>query len=140
NSGVILSQVFRGMAESVAGKRRADASDLAAALVAGTRTAYSAVARPVEGTILTVAREAAEAATAAAERGDPLEAVLSVATAAARRAVERTPDQLAVLREAGVVDAGGQGLFRALEGPSRPLPSWGLTNRAGSIEWRSRRR
>jgi uncharacterized protein len=116
NSGVILSQVFRGMAESVAGKRRADARDLAAALAAGSRTAYGAVARPVEGTILTVAREAADAATAAAERGDPLEVVLAVATDAARRAVERTPDQLAVLREAGVVDAGGQGLYRALEG------------------------
>jgi DAK2 domain fusion protein YloV len=116
NSGVILSQVFRGMADTLSGKRRADGRDLAAALTAGTATAYSAVARPVEGTILTVAREAARAATAAAERGEPLETVLAIATDAARQAVERTPDQLDVLREAGVVDAGGQGLYRALEG------------------------
>ena len=116
NSGVILSQVFRGMADTLAGKRRADGRDLAAALTAGTETAYSAVARPVEGTILTVAREAASAATVAAERGEPLETVLAIATDAARQAVERTPEQLDVLREAGVVDAGGQGLYRALEG------------------------
>lgn len=116
NSGVILSQVFRGMADSISGKRRADARDLAAALTAGTQTAYNAVARPVEGTILTVVREAAAAAVAAAERGAPLSEALAVATEAARVAVERTPEQLDVLREAGVVDAGGQGLYRALEG------------------------
>ena len=116
NSGVILSQVFRGMAESIAGKRRADARDLAEALMAGTRSAYSAVARPVEGTILTVAREAAHAAAEAADRGEPLGTVLAIATDAARRAVARTPEQLDVLRDAGVVDAGGQGLYRALEG------------------------
>lgn len=121
NSGVILSQVFRGMAESAAGKRRADGRDLAEALMAGTRTAYSAVARPVEGTILTVVREAAQAAHEAAERGEPLGVVLVAATDAARRAVERTPEQLDVLREAGVVDAGGQGFYRALEGALRAL-------------------
>ena len=116
NSGVILSQVFRGMADSVAGKHHADARDLAEALKAGTTTAYGAVARPVEGTILTVVRAAAEAAEAAAERGDDLDAALLAATQAARDAVARTPEQLDVLRAAGVVDAGGQGLFRALEG------------------------
>ncbi len=121
NSGVILSQVLRGMAESVAGKRRADGRDLAEALMAGTRTAYSAVARPVEGTILTVVREAANAAAEAAERGEPLGSVLAVATDAARQAVERTPEQLDVLRVAGVVDAGGQGLYRALEGALRAM-------------------
>jgi len=121
NSGVILSQVLRGMAESVAGKRRADARDLAEALMAGTRTAYSAVARPVEGTILTVAREAARAAAEAADRGEPLGTVLAVATDAARLAVERTPEQLDVLREAGVGDAGGQGLYRALGGALRAM-------------------
>jgi hypothetical protein len=116
NSGVILSQVFRGMAESVAGKGRADARDLADALAAGTRTAYAALARPVEGTILTVVREAAAAAQVAADDGASLGEALAIATEAARRAVARTPEQLDVLREAGVVDAGGQGLFRALEG------------------------
>jgi DAK2 domain fusion protein YloV len=116
NSGVILSQVFRGMADSVAGKHHADARDLADALKAGTETAYGAVARPVEGTILSVVRAAAEAAEAAAERGDSLDAALLAATQAARDAVTRTPEQLDVLRAAGVVDAGGQGLLRALEG------------------------
>jgi len=116
NSGVILSQVFRGMADSLAGKDRADARDLAEALRAGTTTAYGAVARPVEGTILTVVRAAAEAAEAAVARGDGVDATMIAATEAARDAVARTPDQLDVLRAAGVVDAGGQGLFRALEG------------------------
>lgn len=116
NSGVILSQVLRGMAESAAGHRRADARLFAEALEAGTRTAYAAVARPVEGTILTVVRQAARAATEAAERGEPLGAVLAIAAEAANEAVARTPEQLDVLRHAGVVDAGGQGLFRALEG------------------------
>jgi DAK2 domain fusion protein YloV len=116
NSGVILSQVFRGMADSLAGKDRADARDLARALKAGTETAYGSVARPVEGTILSVVRAAADAAEVAADRGDSLDATMTAATAAAREAVARTPDQLDVLRAAGVVDAGGQGLFRALEG------------------------
>ena len=116
NSGVILSQVFRGMADSFAGKERADAGDLAAALTAGADTAYGAVARPVEGTILTVIREAAHAATAAADRGETLAGAMLAATRGARDAVARTPQQLDVLRQAGVVDAGGQGLYRALEG------------------------
>ncbi len=116
NSGVIASQVFRGMAEALGGKRRFNGLDLAFALGEGTRAAYGAVAHPVEGTILTVIREAAEAAVAAAEQSPDIEAVLAAAVAAADASVARTPSLLPILREAGVVDAGGRGLFRLFEG------------------------
>ncbi|HEY4633383.1 MAG TPA: DAK2 domain-containing protein, partial [Candidatus Limnocylindrales bacterium] len=116
NSGVIASQIFRGMAEGLAGKRRFNGLDLAHALDRGTKTAYGAVAKPVEGTILTVVREAAAAAVTAAERNNDIEAVLGAIVDAAERAVARTPSLLPILREAGVVDAGGQGLYRLLQG------------------------
>ncbi len=116
NSGVITSQIFRGMAEGLGGKRRFNGLDLAHALTQGARTAYGAVAKPVEGTILTVIRESAEAAVVAAERDNDIEAVLSATVAAAEKSVARTPSLLAVLRDAGVVDSGGQGLYRLFEG------------------------
>jgi DAK2 domain fusion protein YloV len=116
NSGVITSQIFRGMAEGLGGKRRFNGLDLAHALDRGTRTAYGAVAKPVEGTILTVVREAAAAAIGAAEHRNDIESVLGAVVAAAERAVARTPSLLPILREAGVVDAGGQGLYRLLQG------------------------
>jgi DAK2 domain fusion protein YloV len=116
NSGVITSQILRGLADGLAGKRHFNGLDLAHALREGSRTAYSAVARPVEGTILTVIREAAEAAVARAEQTNDVEAVLVATVEAAEQSVARTPSLLAVLREAGVVDSGGQGLFRLLEG------------------------
>jgi fatty acid kinase len=116
NSGVILSQVFRGMAEGLGGKRRFNGLDLAHALSEGARTAYGAVAKPVEGTILTVIRESATAAVAAAEHDDDLETVLGAAVDGAEKSVARTPSLLAILREAGVVDAGGQGLYRLFQG------------------------
>jgi hypothetical protein len=116
NSGVITSQILRGIAEALAGKRRFSGLDLAHALTQGTRTAYGAVSKPVEGTILTVIREAAEAAAVAAETDEAVEPVLAAAVAGAEAAVARTPTLLARLREAGVVDAGGQGLFLLLEG------------------------
>jgi hypothetical protein len=116
NSGVITSQVFRGMAEGLAGKRRFNGLDLAHALSQGARAAYSAVAKPVEGTILTVIRESAAAAVTAAERDSDLETVLAVTVDAAEKSVARTPSLLAILREAGVVDAGGQGLYRLFQG------------------------
>ncbi len=116
NSGVITSQIFRGMSEGLAGKRRFNGLDLAHALDRGTRMAYGAVAKPVEGTILTVVREAAAAAVTAAERENDIEAVLGAVVDAAERAVARTPSLLPILREAGVVDAGGQGLYRLLQG------------------------
>ena len=116
NSGVITSQIFRGMAEGLDGKSRFNGLDLAHALSEGARTAYGAVAKPVEGTILTVIRESASAAVAVAERDPDIESVLGATLEAAERSVARTPSLLAILREAGVVDAGGQGLYRLLQG------------------------
>ncbi len=121
NSGVILSQIWRGMARHLDNKEWLTASDLAAALEEGVRTAYRGVIRPVEGTILTVAREAAEEATLAAGRTTDLSAVLERAVRRAWDALSRTPDLLPVLAEAGVVDAGGQGLCVILEGMMRAL-------------------
>jgi DAK2 domain fusion protein YloV len=116
NSGVITSQIFRGIAEGLAGRARFNALDLANALRLGVDRAYGAVAKPVEGTILTVARQAAGDAVAAAERSNDMDAVLAAAADGAERAVALTPSLLPILREAGVVDAGGQGLYRLLQG------------------------
>lgn len=116
NSGVITSQIFRGMAEALGGKARFNGLDLAHALSQGARTAYGAVAKPVEGTILTVIRESAEAAVRTAEASNDIETVLRATVEAAERSVARTPSLLAILREAGVVDSGGQGLFRLFQG------------------------
>jgi DAK2 domain fusion protein YloV len=116
NSGVITSQILRGIAEGLAGKTRFNALDLANALDQGTKAAYGAVAKPVEGTILTVIREASAAAVVSAEREPTLDAVLGTTVSAAHAAVAKTPSLLPILREAGVVDSGGQGLFRLLEG------------------------
>ncbi len=116
NSGVILSQVVRGMAEGFAGKRRFNGLDLAHALALASTAAYGAVPRPVEGTMLTVIREASAVAVETAERSNDLEAVLWAATHAAARALDKTPSLLPVLREAGVVDSGGAGLLRLFEG------------------------
>ena len=119
NSGVILSQILRGMAHALAGRPRMGPLDLAHALATGSQTAHSAVLRPVEGTILTVVREASAAAVSAAEHDPDMEAVLGAAVEAAEQAVARTPSLLPVLREAGVVDAGGEGLYRILQGALR---------------------
>jgi DAK2 domain fusion protein YloV len=116
NSGVITSQIFRGMSEGLAGKRRFNGLDLAHALSQGAKTAYGAVAKPVEGTILTVIRESAVGAVDAAERDNDIETVLGATLAAAEKSVARTPSLLAILREAGVVDSGGQGLYRLFQG------------------------
>jgi hypothetical protein len=116
NSGVITSQIFRGMAEALGGKKRFNGLDLAHALTEGARTAYGAVAKPVEGTILTVIRESAAGAVEAAEHDDDIESVLAATLAAAEKAVAKTPSLLAILREAGVVDSGGQGVYRLFQG------------------------
>ena len=121
NSGVILSQVFRGIAEGLEGKHRFNGLDVANALSMGSRTAYAAVVKPVEGTILTVVREAAAAAVEAAERENDIEVVVRIALEAADRALARTPSLLPVLKEAGVVDAGGAGFYRVLQGAYREL-------------------
>ena len=116
NSGVITSQIFRGMAEALGGKRRFNGLDLAHALSEGAKMAYAAVAKPVEGTILTVIRNSADAAVEAAEHDDDIESVLAATLLAAEASVARTPSLLPILREAGVVDSGGQGLYRLFQG------------------------
>jgi DAK2 domain fusion protein YloV len=119
NSGVILSQIWRGFAEGVADKHRITARDFAHALSAATTTAYRAVLKPVEGTILTVIKDAGQAAVAAADKLNSFSYVLEETTRAAKVSVARTPSLLDKLREAGVVDAGGQGLYVLLDGIRR---------------------
>ncbi|MEI8001643.1 MAG: DAK2 domain-containing protein [Actinomycetes bacterium] len=110
NSGVILSQILRGLADEVGAAPRAGVSSVVAGLRTGADAAYAAVMHPVEGTILTVAREAAAAATEAAEAGGDLIGVLDAAARVAHETVARTPEMLPALAQAGVVDAGGRGL------------------------------
>src|SRR5487761_1086345 len=129
NSGVILSQILRGFAQAVGDRDRMDAAAIAAALGEGARIAYKAVMKPTEGTILTVAREAADAAQRAAAGSPDIRVVLEETVQQAHAAVERTIDQLAVLREAGVVDAGGFGLAVILEGLARALMEAGGSGR-----------
>ena len=119
NSGVILSQVFRGFARGLENLESFDTVQFASALREASATAYKGVIKPVEGTILTVAREAAEAAVAAAAASDDLVWVLEQVAREARDSVTRTPRLLSVLADAGVVDAGGQGLYIILEGMLR---------------------
>ncbi|MBI2329525.1 MAG: DAK2 domain-containing protein [Chloroflexi bacterium] len=122
NSGVILSQIWRGLAQSLAETKSFSGSDLADALQQASITAYKGISNPVEGTILTVAREAAAAARAQAANGNnDLVAVMGAAVHAANESVANTPTLLPVLRDAGVVDAGGQGLYTILEGALRYL-------------------
>ncbi len=117
NSGVILSQIFRGFAKHVQGKSELTPAELADALEEAANAAYRAVIKPTEGTILTVAREAGKAAQAAAAAPNAaINTVIRAATRAAKAATDKTPTQLAILREAGVVDAGGYGLQVILEG------------------------
>ncbi|TMF67698.1 MAG: DAK2 domain-containing protein [Chloroflexi bacterium] len=117
NSGVILSQIFRGFARAVEGKSALTPAELAAAFEEAANAAYRAVNKPTEGTILTVAREAGRAAATAASTPDAnVPRVIAAAAAGARAAVLKTPSQLPILRDAGVVDAGGFGLQLILEG------------------------
>jgi hypothetical protein len=116
NSGVITSQILNGMARGLARKRRFNGLDLAHGLALGSETAYAAVKKPVEGTILTVIREASVAAKVAAELDDSIETVLAATVDAAEKSVARTPSLLPILREAGVVDSGGEGLYRLFQG------------------------
>lgn len=116
NSGVILAQFLRGLAGGLEGKERWDGRDLASALQEACTAAYGAVAKPVEGTMLTVIRELAEAAQRVADNGADVLATWEAAYLASRESVARTPTLLPVLREAGVVDAGGLGLSVIMEG------------------------
>ncbi|MFV0557105.1 MAG: DAK2 domain-containing protein [Enterococcus sp.] len=116
NSGVILSQLFRGFARPIAEVERLSAQDLAHAFTKGVETAYKAVMKPVEGTILTVARVAAEyGEKKASETSDPT-VVMQAVVKGARKALAKTPELLPVLKEVGVVDSGGQGLLYIYEG------------------------
>lgn len=116
NSGVILSQLFRGFGRYAAERVVLDARDFARALQEGVDTAYKAVMKPVEGTILTVAREAAQAAVKAARGTSDVIAVIKAAVQAAEEALARTPELLPVLKKAGVVDSGGKGYTFILAG------------------------
>ena len=121
NSGVILSQILRGMAQGLADKEDFSAAEFAAALDLGAAVAYQAVIKPVEGTILTVIRELGSASVEAAPQLADLRELFQYIVHVARESVARTPTLLPILREAGVVDAGGQGLFVIIEGMARYL-------------------
>lgn len=121
NSGVILSQIWRGLARSLENKETFDAPALAEAFQEAANTAYNGVMKPVEGTILTVIREAAEEARDAARKSRDLRFVLDRILERSNQALERTPTLLPILRQAGVVDSGGQGLVFIFEGMMRYL-------------------
>ncbi len=121
NSGVILGQILQGFSQSLREKATITTHDLALALRDAAEAAYSAVPAPVEGTILTVAREIGVAAESAAHKTRDIRDMLAHIVAAADESVLRTPDQLPVLKQAGVVDSGGKGLFFVFEGMHRAL-------------------
>lgn len=116
NSGVILSQLFRGFSNQISDKKILQADELAAAFIHGVETAYKAVMKPVEGTILTVAREAARFGERKAKESNDCIEIIDAIVQGARRALTKTPDLLPVLKEVGVVDSGGQGLLFIYEG------------------------
>ncbi len=116
NSGVILSQLFRGFAKGLKSYERVNSVQLAAALKKGVDTAYKAVIKPVEGTMLTVARVSAERAVYLSQGQRDIAVLLRQTIDAGKDALDRTPEMLSVLKEAGVVDAGGKGLIYILEG------------------------
>lgn len=149
NSGVILSLLFRGLSKGLSGKSEATGADIAKALGLGVEAAYKSVMKPTEGTILTVAREAAEAASKkAAEIDDPAE-IFGTIVDGAKTALDNTPELLPVLKKAGVVDAGGMGFLVIMEGMKQVIEGSGsvaakndepavkepvITNAAGSVE------
>ncbi|KIP22505.1 DAK2 domain-containing protein [Anoxybacillus ayderensis] len=116
NSGVILSQLFRGFAKAIEQKNEINSKEFAAALEAGVQTAYKAVMKPVEGTILTVAKDAAKRAVTVAKKETDIIVVMTEVLKEAKASLKRTPDLLPVLKEVGVVDSGGQGLVFVYEG------------------------
>ena len=116
NSGVILSQIIRGIAQSIDGKEILTSMDIAKALKNGSDIAYKAVIKPVEGTILTVVRESGEYAIKAAKKEKDLLKFLEMVIDEANKSLERTPELLKNLKEAGVVDSGGKGLVLIYEG------------------------
>jgi len=129
NSGVILSQLFRGFGKAIEDEAIIDGKQFAAALKYGVETAYKAVMKPVEGTILTVAKDAANVGVEVAETTDNFIEVMEAIVTEAKASLERTPDLLAVLKEVGVVDSGGQGLVYVYEGFLANLKGEGLPER-----------
>ena len=116
NSGVILSQLFRGFSKSIEGKAEITSVELAAALENGVDSAYKAVMKPVEGTILTVAKDAARKAVKSSKKISDVVELMQVVVKEGKESLNRTPDLLPVLKEVGVVDSGGQGLLLIYEG------------------------
>lgn len=116
NSGVILSQLFRGFSKAVENKSVINSREFAIALESGVETAYKAVMKPVEGTILTVAKDSAKKGVQASEKTDDIVEVMAEVLKEAKASLKRTPELLPVLKEVGVVDSGGQGLVLVYEG------------------------
>ncbi|MCL2077280.1 MAG: DAK2 domain-containing protein [Oscillospiraceae bacterium] len=148
NSGVILSLLFRGLAKGLEGKNSATPKEYCKAVKMGVDAAYKSVMKPTEGTILTVARESADAALKKAEKGGSIAEIFDILVTAAETSLEKTPELLPVLKKAGVVDAGGMGYLVILKG-MRQVISGGavieaaspgketervVTNAAGSLE------
>lgn len=127
NSGVILSQLFRGFATGLEGKDEANVEEVAMALESGVKTAYKAVMKPIEGTILTVARESSEAAVANYESVESIEELYQLVVDEMQVSLNRTPELLPVLKEVGVVDSGGQGLLYIIEGFLKALKGETIT-------------
>ena len=134
NSGVILSQFFRGISKNFKGKTEVNAAELAQALKKGSDAAYKAVMKPTEGTILTVSREVATGAQLAANSETDITVVMGKAVERGNKALARTTEMLPVLKQAGVVDAGGQGWMFVLEGMLSYLKTGDITAKEGGSE------
>lgn len=133
NSGVILSQLFRGFSKHIEQNATIDAKEFALALQAGVDTAYKAVMKPIEGTILTVAKDAAKKAVEVSAAEDQIDRVLELTIDEARASLDRTPDLLPVLKEVGVVDSGGKGLLCVYEGFLASLRGKELPSKSASL-------
>ncbi|MUK89474.1 DAK2 domain-containing protein [Ornithinibacillus sp. L9] len=134
NSGVILSQIFRGFAKGMDKKQSLTAKDLATAFDSGVQTAYKAVMKPVEGTILTVAKDAAKEAVEVSKAEKDIIVLMEKVLAEAKASLKRTPDLLPVLKEVGVVDSGGQGLVTVYEGFLAALKGEELPESVDTVE------
>ncbi|MBD7936762.1 MULTISPECIES: DAK2 domain-containing protein [Cytobacillus] len=134
NSGVILSQLFRGFAKHIEQKESVNGLEFASAFAAGVETAYKAVMKPVEGTILTVAKDAGKKAVQVAQTEDDIVKIMQAIVNEAKASLERTPELLPVLKEVGVVDSGGQGLLFVYEGFLAELKGEALPDSSASIQ------
>ena len=133
NSGVIISTIFRGFAQSLKGKVEADAMDVAEAFLVGKDIAYKVVEKPVEGTMLTVEREAAQALYDKVEPGMPIDEAMDIFYKEACASLQRTPNLLPILKEVGVVDSGGAGFCRVIEGFAKALHNQIVEKKMASV-------